>query len=131
VKVPPETCRTVSRYKLCGVASRWIYEYIGILLGAHPILQISRIKVNSIQFVFTLFYIVCLLLTTSAFLVRFVCFYGTSFVGLLFRCRGIVSRGMRLDGWVFLSVLAILAVYYSDWSQSVFVVMNIPLFRYG
>jgi hypothetical protein len=33
--------------KLCDVASCWIYEYIGILLGAHPILHISRIKVNS------------------------------------------------------------------------------------
>jgi hypothetical protein len=30
--------------KLCNVASCWIY--IGILLGAHPILHISRIKVN-------------------------------------------------------------------------------------
>jgi hypothetical protein len=32
--------------KLCSVASCWIY--IGILLGAHPILHISRIKVNAI-----------------------------------------------------------------------------------
>ena len=32
--------------KLCNVASCWIYEYIGILLGAHPILYISRIRVN-------------------------------------------------------------------------------------
>jgi hypothetical protein len=32
--------------KLCNVASCWIYTYIGILLGAHPILHISRIKVN-------------------------------------------------------------------------------------
>ena len=32
--------------KLCNVASCWIYEYIGILLGAHPILHISRIRVN-------------------------------------------------------------------------------------
>jgi hypothetical protein len=30
--------------KLCKVASCWIY--IGILLGAHPILHISRIKVK-------------------------------------------------------------------------------------
>jgi hypothetical protein len=30
--------------KLCNVASCWIY--IGILLGAHPILHISRIRVN-------------------------------------------------------------------------------------
>jgi hypothetical protein len=32
--------------KLCNVAFCWIYEYIGILLGARPILHISRIKVN-------------------------------------------------------------------------------------
>jgi hypothetical protein len=32
--------------KLCNVASCWIYEYIGMLLGAHPILHISRIRVN-------------------------------------------------------------------------------------
>jgi hypothetical protein len=32
--------------KLCDVASCWIYEYIGILLGARPILHISRIKVK-------------------------------------------------------------------------------------
>ena len=32
--------------KLYNVASCWIYEYIGILLGAHPILHISRIRVN-------------------------------------------------------------------------------------
>jgi hypothetical protein len=31
-------------YKLCNVAFCWIY--IGILLGAYPILYISRIKVN-------------------------------------------------------------------------------------
>jgi hypothetical protein len=30
--------------KVCNVASCWIY--IGILLGAHPILHISGIKVN-------------------------------------------------------------------------------------
>jgi hypothetical protein len=30
---------------MCDVASCWIYEYIGILLGARPILHISRIKV--------------------------------------------------------------------------------------
>jgi hypothetical protein len=29
------------------LASCWIYEYIGILLGAHPILHISRIRVNN------------------------------------------------------------------------------------
>jgi hypothetical protein len=33
--------------KLCGVASCWIYEYIGILLGTRPILHISRLKVNA------------------------------------------------------------------------------------
>jgi hypothetical protein len=33
--------------KLCDVTSCWIYEYIGIVLGARPILHISRIKVNS------------------------------------------------------------------------------------
>jgi hypothetical protein len=32
--------------KLCDVASCWIYEYIGILLGARPVPHISRIKVN-------------------------------------------------------------------------------------
>jgi hypothetical protein len=32
--------------KLCNLASCWIYEYIGIQLGARPILHISRIKVN-------------------------------------------------------------------------------------
>jgi hypothetical protein len=35
--------------KLCDVASCWIYEYIGILLEAHPILHINRIKVNSFE----------------------------------------------------------------------------------
>jgi hypothetical protein len=38
--------------KLCNVASCWIY--IGILLGAHPILHISRIKV---KFCFNALYI--------------------------------------------------------------------------
>jgi len=32
--------------KLCNVASSWIYDYIGILLGAHPVLHVSRIRVN-------------------------------------------------------------------------------------
>jgi hypothetical protein len=32
--------------KLCDVASCWIYEYTGILLGARPILHISRVKVK-------------------------------------------------------------------------------------
>jgi hypothetical protein len=32
--------------KLCNIASCWIYDYTGILLGAHPILHISRIRVN-------------------------------------------------------------------------------------
>jgi hypothetical protein len=31
--------------KLCNIASCWIY--IGVLLGAHPILHISRIRVNN------------------------------------------------------------------------------------
>jgi hypothetical protein len=35
--------------KLCNVASCWIYEYIGILLGANPLLHISRIRVNKIH----------------------------------------------------------------------------------
>jgi hypothetical protein len=35
--------------KLCNVASSWIYEYIGILLGVHPILHISRIRVKKFQ----------------------------------------------------------------------------------
>jgi hypothetical protein len=34
--------------KLCNVASCWMYEYMGILLGARPILHISRIKVENI-----------------------------------------------------------------------------------
>jgi hypothetical protein len=34
--------------KLCNVASCWVEEYNGILLGARPILHISRIKVNMI-----------------------------------------------------------------------------------
>jgi hypothetical protein len=33
--------------KLCNVASCWIYEYIGILLGVHCISHISRIRVNN------------------------------------------------------------------------------------
>jgi hypothetical protein len=32
--------------KMCNFASCRIYEYIGILLGAHPILRISRTNVN-------------------------------------------------------------------------------------
>jgi hypothetical protein len=31
---------------LCNVASCWIYSYIGILLGARPILPISRIRIK-------------------------------------------------------------------------------------
>jgi hypothetical protein len=31
---------------LCNVASCWIYECIGILLGAHPFLHIIRLKVK-------------------------------------------------------------------------------------
>ena len=33
--------------KLCNVASCWIYEYTGLLLGVHYILHISRIRVNN------------------------------------------------------------------------------------
>jgi hypothetical protein len=33
--------------KMCNVASCWIY--IGILLGAHPVLHISRIRVNRLK----------------------------------------------------------------------------------
>jgi hypothetical protein len=33
--------------KLWKVASCWMYEYIGILLGDRPILHISRIKVKT------------------------------------------------------------------------------------
>jgi len=32
--------------ELCNVASCWMYEYIGILLGVHYIPHISRIRVN-------------------------------------------------------------------------------------
>jgi hypothetical protein len=35
--------------KLCKVASCWIYEYIGILLGTRPIFHISRIKVKKTE----------------------------------------------------------------------------------
>ena len=35
--------------KLCNVASCWIYEYTGIVLGVHYILQISRIRVNAFK----------------------------------------------------------------------------------
>jgi hypothetical protein len=38
--------------KLCDVACCWIYEYIGILLGARPILHISRIKLNIVDVLF-------------------------------------------------------------------------------
>jgi hypothetical protein len=37
--------------KLCNVATCCIYEYIGILLGAHYILHISRIMVNIVVIV--------------------------------------------------------------------------------
>jgi len=36
--------------KLCNVASCWIYEYIGIPLGVHYILHISRIRVNLVHY---------------------------------------------------------------------------------
>jgi hypothetical protein len=35
--------------KLCNVASCWVYEYTGILLGVHSILYISRIRVKYSQ----------------------------------------------------------------------------------
>jgi hypothetical protein len=38
--------------KLCNVASCRMYEYIGILLGARPILHISRIKVKDGRYTF-------------------------------------------------------------------------------
>jgi hypothetical protein len=38
--------------KLSNFASCWIYEYIGILLGARPILHISRIKVKCTECLF-------------------------------------------------------------------------------
>jgi hypothetical protein len=41
--------------KLCDVASYWIYEYIGILLGARPILHISRITVKTISYTVRLY----------------------------------------------------------------------------
>jgi hypothetical protein len=45
VEVPPETCRAVPDInKLCNFAPCWLY--IGTLLGAHPILHISRIRVK-------------------------------------------------------------------------------------
>jgi len=47
--------------KLCNVASCWIYEYTGILLGAHPILHINRIRVKITHATPTAAY-VCLLL---------------------------------------------------------------------
>jgi hypothetical protein len=47
VEVPPETCEQFPDInKLCDVASCWIYEYTGILLGVRPILHIIRIKVK-------------------------------------------------------------------------------------
>src|SRR5215475_5708935 len=51
--------------KLCDVASCWVCEYIGILLGDHPILHISRINVKDLLLrtlfsnYFTLFYPNC------------------------------------------------------------------------
>jgi hypothetical protein len=40
------SCQFPDINKLCNVASCWIYSYIGILLGAQPILHISRIRVK-------------------------------------------------------------------------------------
>jgi hypothetical protein len=44
--VLPPIIRSAYINKLCDIASCWIYEYIGILLGVRPILHISRLKVN-------------------------------------------------------------------------------------
>jgi hypothetical protein len=45
VEVPPKHVQQFPDInKLCDVASCWIYEYIGILLGARPIIHISRIN---------------------------------------------------------------------------------------
>jgi hypothetical protein len=49
VEVPPKTCRAVSRYNLCNIASCWID--IGIQLGAHYILHIGRITVKPCEYV--------------------------------------------------------------------------------
>jgi hypothetical protein len=38
--------------KLFNVVSCWIYEYIGILLGAHPTFHISRIRVKVVALLF-------------------------------------------------------------------------------
>jgi hypothetical protein len=43
--------------KVFNFASFWIYTYIGILLGAHPILHISRIKVNSRMYQILVYFI--------------------------------------------------------------------------
>jgi hypothetical protein len=54
--------------ELCDVTCCWIYEHIGILLGARPILHISRIKVNSLSIFkengYILLYIILLILTS-------------------------------------------------------------------
>jgi hypothetical protein len=61
--------------KLFNVASSWIYTYIGILLGAHPVLHISRIKVKvlgikAVRFFFMLIYlwIWCILFKKNCYL---------------------------------------------------------------
>jgi hypothetical protein len=36
--------------KQCNAASCWIYTYIGILIGDHPILHISRIRVKRVPY---------------------------------------------------------------------------------
>jgi hypothetical protein len=60
VEVPPKTCRQFPDInKLCNVASCWIY--IGILLGAHLILHISRIRVKHRQT-----QLVCIIYVTTA-----------------------------------------------------------------
>jgi hypothetical protein len=48
VEVPPETVEQFPDInKLCNVASCWIYEHTGILLGDRPILHINKIKVKT------------------------------------------------------------------------------------
>jgi hypothetical protein len=57
VRAPDDECKYHPKHveqfpdinKLCNGASCWIYEYIGILLGARPILHISRMKVNPVS----------------------------------------------------------------------------------
>jgi hypothetical protein len=76
--------------KLCNVASCWIYEDIGILLGARPILHISRIKVNGK-------WLLCFLLIFSTSLyvlnssVQQASFESSSYISTLF--AGLLNKG--------------------------------------